>query len=104
MSDHTIDDIEEAEALTQSFAEKHNLEARHQALMLEAEMGELMDAIIREDSPDMREEIGDVLFVLYSIAYMEGIDPWHSFRMVAQDNIEKDMEKEGTKVTKSKDE
>lgn len=102
MSEFDCDNVEEAMALTQAFVEKHGVEELNQALMLGSEVGELQEAVLMDDREGIREEIGDVIFVVYTIAYLEGIDPWVAFRAVARDNIGKDSSTEGGKVTKDK--
>lgn len=89
------------EELVRQFIEKHGLVTKNQALQLEAEVGELCDAILMEDDEMIAEEIGDVEFVLRSIALLEGVDIEIETFHIAKENLEKDESKKGSKVTKT---
>lgn len=95
-----IDDMEKTIELVERFNEKHGLNSTNQALQLGAETGELQDAVLKGFKDEIREEVGDTLFVAISIALLEGIDPTEAFREVTLENHEKDGSKEGGKVSK----
>jgi len=95
-----ITDIDKAMMLVGQFNEKHDIQTDNQGLQLGAETGELQDAILKGDYDEMREEVGDVLFVVVSICIKEDISPLAALEEVSEENIEKDVSEEGGKVTK----
>jgi len=95
-----ITDIEEAMMLVGQFNEKYDMKTDNQALMLGAETGELQEAILKDDYDNMKEEVGDVLFVVVSICINESISPVEALEEVSKENMNKSTSKEGGKVTK----
>jgi NTP pyrophosphatase (non-canonical NTP hydrolase) len=83
------------------FNDKHDVDIDGQSKMLSAEVGELNDAILRDDKDGIKEEIGDVMFVAISIAHLYEIDVAESLIHVCEENMGKDKSKEGNKVTKA---
>lgn len=91
---------EHVEWMIEEFCYKHDLQSKDQALMLGAEVGELQDAILSEDEEGIREEMGDVLFVVMTLAYLEDVDWLNGLQTVTYENADKDASKDGSKVTK----
>lgn len=83
------------------FNSKHDTDMDAQFRQLVEEVGELAEALNREDSELLAEEIGDVVFVARSMAELEDIDVTEMVNQIAEENLEKDAETDGSKVTKS---
>lgn len=82
------------------FNEKHDLSVDSQFRQLVEEMGELAEAVNREDVGELAEELADVVFVARSIAELEDINLTKQVNAVAEENLEKDESTDGAKVTK----
>lgn len=96
-------DAERASDLVCAFSEKHNYSAQDQTLVLYEESGELAEEVLKDkggklfkdnSNPGLREEIGDVQFTLWSVAYIFGIDPIEAGRETAEENVERVHEEE----------
>lgn len=84
------------------FVEEHNIDSDGQHKCLVEELGELSEALLIDaDRPVIAEEIGDVIFVAWTIALLHDIDPVSAVGTVAAENVRKDAGTDGGKVTKS---
>lgn len=83
------------------FNERHELTLEQQWFQFFEEMGEAAEALNRDDPEAFREELADLQFVLTSIVLLEGHDHGYVTYQTALENLEKDGEKDGNKVTKS---
>jgi len=90
------DDIEE-------FVSKHGLTVHNQMLALMEEMGELGEAMLRDDASAITEELGDIVFIAFSIAIMYDVDLERITEEIAAENIKKTRSTDGAKVTKDTD-
>jgi NTP pyrophosphatase (non-canonical NTP hydrolase) len=57
--------------------------------LIKEEIGELNDAIKVNDMKEMRDAIGDILYVVYGMADILGIDIDHIFRNTIEDEVQK---------------
>lgn len=83
------------------FAADHNLDPDDQVLQLVEEVGELAEAVNRQDQDAIHEECADIRFVARSIELILGGRTEISLAKVAGRNAAKNVEKDGNKVTKS---
>jgi NTP pyrophosphatase (non-canonical NTP hydrolase) len=95
------DSLNRIDQLILAFNEYHGLDAKHQSLVLVTEIGELIDAILKQNKEDISDEAGDVLFCVWSVLLLKGIAPGPPLASVAKENIFKDPNREGEKVSKS---
>lgn len=92
--------FEEAIEMTDEFNKQHDLTPKNQTLMLQSEVGELSDEVLRRNPDLIAQELGDVLFVAYSIALLFDIDYEGAFYRTAVENSKKKGTKDGEKVSK----
>jgi|APHM01.1.fsa_nt_gi Predicted pyrophosphatase len=91
------------EAIVQ-FVDKHDLSVDGQFGCLVEEVGEFADCWTRKSEiGEAKEELGDVLFVAWTLCLMLGIDPQEAVNEVAHENLDKSTATEGQKVTKQRD-
>jgi NTP pyrophosphatase (non-canonical NTP hydrolase) len=97
MSNNTTVD---AQGIAQ-FVIKHDLTVDQQFRQLAEELGELAEALnCEEDTEAIAEEIGDVVFVARTIGYLHQIPVTPALNEVTEENLGKNTETDGDKVTK----
>lgn len=90
----TIDAIQE-------FNTRHDVTLSQQWLQLLEELGEAAEAYNREDWHTFRGELCDLHYVLVSLVLIAGRDHEQRLHETARENLQKDTETDGNKVTKS---
>jgi NTP pyrophosphatase (non-canonical NTP hydrolase) len=87
----------------EKFVEEHELTVDNQMLCLMEECGELGEAVLRDDTDNIRAECADVVFVAYTVAMLATDDPailTAEVERVAAENAMKSPTTDGDKVTK----
>lgn len=92
--------------LYERFVEKHEPTQQQQFHALVEEVGELAEAYNTDASTsEIMEELADVVFIAYTLGYMEERAEYRSFdsdvRKTLEENLAKDTETDGNKITKS---
>lgn len=83
------------------FIHKHKPFPQQQTLALVEEVGEFSEAVNTGASADERaEELADIIFVALSLAIIYDVDVVSELHAVTQENLEKNTDTEGSKVTK----
>lgn len=96
--------LQDSIKLIREFNSRHQVvNKKNQGMMLSSEVGELNEEILRRNPEGIAEEIGDVLFVAYSIALLTNIDYEKVLYDTCIDNSRKNESKEGDKVTKEEE-
>lgn len=81
--------------LIKKFNDKHDVPAVHQGLVLSEETGELCEEVLKTEggklfkdnsNPDVKKEVGDVIYTASTIGDIIGIDPLEAAMEVARDN------------------
>jgi len=83
------------------FNNKHNVTEDQQFKALVEEIGELSEALNRYETDAIAEELADVIFVARSLAELRDINITSELNEVIEENLSKDTQTEGQKVTKS---
>jgi len=83
------------------FVDKHNCLPTQQVLSLVEEVGEFSEAVNTGASEGkLAEELADVVFVALSLGILYDVDVASELHRVTQENLRKNSDTEGTKVTK----
>lgn len=86
------------------FVSKHGCTEEQQFKALVEETGELSEALNRESSAEeIEEELADIIFVARSIGEIHDLDLTSAVNAVSDENLQKDSESDGSKVTKSQE-
>lgn len=103
-SDPRVSEINE---LVAEFSEQHGFTVQDQGLVLAEETGELCEEILKlkdgklfkDNEGDIRGEIGDVIYTVWTIAYLCGINPITAANDTARRNqrrsLHTDSDREG---------
>jgi len=83
------------------FNSKHNVTEDQQFKQLVEEVGELSEALNRDDTAAITEELADIVFVARSLVELRGINITDELTKVIKENRSKDTQTDGQKVTKS---
>lgn len=76
--------VQTIDHIVADFSEKHGYTVQDQGLVLAEETGELCEEILKlkdgkvtkdNSDPQVRKELGDLLFTAWSVAYLTGHDP-----------------------------
>lgn len=87
--------IARAEGMVEDFTDHHGFAVQEQGLVLAEETGELCEEILKlndgkatkdNSNPDVQGEIGDVLYTVWTIAYLTGNDPVEALCETAEKN------------------
>lgn len=90
--------IRRVDALVAGFTEHHGFTTQEQGLVLAEETGEACEEILKIDDgkatkdnsqPDVRGEIGDVIYTAWTIAYLTGNDPVEALLETALKNAQR---------------
>ena len=86
------------------FIDKHDPSEDQQHKALIEEVGELAEALNRDADDDaVAEELADIVFIAYTLAYMRDVDLEYETVQTARENVDKDTSTDGAKITKQKD-
>jgi len=97
-----ICDVRQARADIREFVSKHDIDVDSQHKCLVEELGELSEVLLIDgDAEDVAEEIGDVIFVAWTLALLHDVSAMEAVSDVAAENIQKDETVDGGKVTQS---
>jgi len=92
----------QARADIREFVSKHDIDADSQHKCLVEELGELSEVLLVDgDTEDVAEEIGDVIFVAWTLALLHDVSAMEAVSDVAAENVQKDETVDGGKVTQS---
>lgn len=84
------------------FVEKHSVTEDQQIKALVEEVGELAEKYNTDSSDaEVAEELADVIFVARTLAELRDINISEEVNKVADENLKKNSETDGQKVTKS---
>lgn len=93
--------ITNVDLAVRDFCDEHGFTPQEQGLVLAEETGELCEEILKLNdgkatkdnyNPDVRGEIGDVLYTAWTIAYLTGHDPIQALSETAQKNARRTEE------------
>lgn len=99
--DETTNNVVNESGIEQ-FVERHEITIDAQFKQLVEEIGELAEVVnTNSDIDEVAEELGDVIFVSWTLGIMYDIDVADAVNEVTAENLGKNMEMEGDKVTKS---
>lgn len=100
--EESTDSLPQTRADIRQFVVEHDIDVDGQHKCLVEELGELSETLLTDaDTPDIAEEIGDVIFVAWTLAILHDIPAMEAVSDVAAENIQKDGKVEGGKVTQS---